>query len=1627
MTRKMRRRTNQPFRWLACLATMALCVIVWAGIQQEADAGNDWQNPTMADYVKVPPFVSTSVKPNIMIMLDNSGSMNAAAYRADEYAGEPYNGISEDIRGLFVQRESDDMLQDPLTGAMIAGDTLAIGSHYVGIRFDNVDIPQGARITEAYLRFTATDTSEEDVTVEIRAQAIDHAPFLDQETSSDISDRDLTAASTTWSPGPWVPEVEYNTTDLSAVLQQVVSRPGWRRGNAALFVIAPDPALGARFAEARMTNEEEEDPEQPEQIGPVLHVKYESANPGVRYYGYYNPDYFYEYTGDRFAPKYRKVNFNYAAGNWNVRTLDGASMILTDAEIAPADKSRGLWDGNWANWLSMRRIDVMRKVLMGGKATSRTGGGNQVNIAESPPSGAFAANIARHFSSAAGPATSPYKGSYTYEIRYTGNIRITYRVGGADQTDTYRNRVQKDITIEPQDFLEGNLAGVLQRVGDRARWGNMWFNLGTGSNRSGGTVENAIDNGFNENMLTNLQNKQCSTWTPLAESFYVAMQYFAQQPVQGGLDYPNTTHPIGIDSHKDPFWDKDQALQIPCAKSFVLLLTDGMSTKDAMIPGGLMGYASKESVDALDPDLRAKIPAHVFDYDHFTPWTTGSDSCNESTGAGCLYPSGGTDYLPDLALYARINDLRPDIECWDNNLVLYSVLAFGGLTDQETENAIDLLKKATLLGGYGDSNNDGNPDTFYEAYDGYLLERELLRAINDILARSSSGTAASVVSSSRTGEGAVYQSIFFPSLSDGLGNTVEWAGQVNALLVDAYGNLREDTTGDKRLDIENDLFLVFDTAERDPNDPCPPKDGDQVTVRKYKPAYAGGRFNEPDWEEGPVSEGGKTEFGMHEIRYLWSSNQWLNSNSLDPVTQRGYDQNQHRRHVFTFVDADGSMVPNSTNTIQAFAAPGDPTWEQVIDPTRFYAYLHTYEPFRPSVDPSDPEFKNMVTSQVRRIVNYIRGQDQEMDTVGSIRLNRFRNRRIDHNDDGMVQTWRLGDIVHSSPTVVARPAENFDLIYRDESYTEFYRRYRHRRNVLYVGSNGGMLHAFNGGFYDEMNKQFVTRPVDFLGNEIRQPDGTSRYNDLPLGAELWAYVPFNLLPHLYWLTRTDYEHVYYMDLEPRIFDARIFDPTSTEHPNGWGTVLVAGMRFGGGKIAADIVKGTGPFDPAVDRKMSSAYSVFDITNPEQPPRLLAELTFPELGFTTCHPGVITMGEDNQWHLIFGSGPISESAFGEPGANNTALIDGTSSQRAVMYAVDLKELAQGNLVMLTETGSGIGAVPKNYSTNPAEGPFHMIRFSEEKSLVSKPVVVDWDLDYNADTVYFGTSFGNHVDGWGGKMRRLVLDTGTNDPSNPGQWHLDSTLLNLSAPVNHPQLRTGQPITAPANAGLDKTGNRWVYFGTGRFESQEDKLNHDQQAFYGVKEPFTEIDGERRFTYNTVGYGELFNVTNIGVYEGGLFLSNYGGTFWDLENQIEDDYLGWRMNFSEIGERNLGQAVLAGEIVTFTTFVPEDDICASDGESYLYALFYRTGTAYRQSVIGLDHRYTSSQGDPLVLKRAFLGPGLTITPNIHVGRQRGTKAFTQLESGSIHSLEQAVPGAFKSGKTFWRTDSGLEDCD
>jgi type IV pilus assembly protein PilY1 len=145
------------------------------------------------------------------------------------------------------------------------------------------------------------------------------------------------------------------------------------------------------------------------------------------------------------------------------------------------------------------------------------------------------------------------------------------------------------------------------------------------------------------------------------------------------------------------------------------------------------------------------------------------------------------------------------------------------------------------------------------------------------------------------------------------------------------------------------------------------------------------------------------------------------------------------------------------------------------------------------------------------------------------------------------------------------------------------------------------------------------------------------------------------------------------------------------------------------------------------------------------------------------------------------------------------------------------------------------------------------------------------------------------------------------------------------------------------------------------------------------------------------------------------------FSDLEEEVGAKD-GWYFDYSVTGERNLGQAAILGHLVSFTTYVPSNDLCTSEGSSYLYGVYYKTGTAYiAGALLTAENNWTGRDGGTtggMVLPKVEAGRGYTTTPNLHTGREAGSIAFVQTSTGAIIDIEQVNPGVTKSKKLTWQ---------
>jgi len=1198
---------------------------------------------------------------------------------------------------------------------------------------------------------------------------------------------------------------------------------------------------------------------------------------------------------------------------------------------------------------------------------------------------------------------------------------------------------------------------------------------------------------FNTNtaaMIDGIQESIPTTWTPLGESLYEAIRYVAQvnsafhpgvynhpiafsntggtarattngvaptvgamgsvglaagvgeYTVLSGAETCPSAAPLSYDivgacgrdpyffgSNHAPMWASPSS-QVTCCQTFIVVITDGEPTQDnnAAIPAALLDYAhGQHGIHCVgsDPVLGGPI--------------NGTCNTHPSTPSATLlgehktdYGSSGTHYLDDIAYWGHKNDLRQatvpviggtghDIAGFQN-VTIYAFFAFGNINGRE------ILMSTAKMGGFEDVNGDGipqvgeydkinndtgapvpdgQPDTYFESSSVEDLQAKLTQTLASILQKSTSGTSVSVLATSSTGEGAIYQSYFFPKIVEGLAN-IYWLGYTQALFLDAFGNLREDTVADGRLVYNQDKILKMRI------------EAGAAVVDKYLDADQDGKaddlsgngklcdgFTDCDQDSIlPPADGddvtdailGERSLPLGTIVPIWEAGRKLAER--DPTTRR----------IWTWVDL--TITPNGQ--VEDDGVVDNGTGEVIAFSTANAAILSPY--LRAGAAPYT----------AANIINFIRGAD-------GVPLG-LRNRQTQvPAGSGTFQTWKFGDPIHSTPTVVASPRERYDVIYGDQSYTDFFVRWRDRRQVAYVGANDGMLHAINVGFYHR-NDDSTTADVEHgcFTDNLTDLCNTSPPGPLTIGKELWAFIPQELLPQLQFLADPNYSHVYYVDLKPKVSDVRVFtdDGPAGIHPGGWGTILIGGMRMGGS--CTNCILGGGAKELQIndfngviidDRVFRSSYFVLDITDPDNP-RLLFTFTDMDMGLTTSYPAVVrvnptldgkTSNTNAKWFVVMGSGPTEYNAG--------------SYQSGTIFVMKLKD---GGSIEFNKyvPDQPCGAAPAYTGC----------------SFIGDISSVDVDLDYRTDVVYMGSVIDNDTGpAWTGKLHRLTTGTSPAAPfggevtgavwgiNDGGVRRPTSLLADFDCPASTPTCapagtKAVGPVTAPPTISQDDQTKIWVFWGTGRYFSTPDKINADTQFFFGVKDPIpmgpltqgsvtdTEQDDLVDVSNAVICLtGCIDQVTGVTGVQTGLNSFSDPNSSTTLEGLVASRE-GWFTTIPSppiapdpllLRERVLTSSTLLGGIVFFPTFAPQNDLCSSSGDAQLYALFYKTGTAYKESVVG-----TSASGN--VKKSIGMGnTGALSQMAMHIGGSggggggnassggcaSGVTAFSQSSSGSL----------------------------
>ncbi|MEK6691224.1 MAG: hypothetical protein AABY78_08005 [Nitrospirota bacterium] len=1185
--------------------------------------------------------------------------------------------------------------------------------------------------------------------------------------------------------------------------------------------------------------------------------------PTYKYYGYFNPDYWYTYSSSRFVPSAPKLGSG----------LSGERTKLSTE-----------WDGNFLNWVTMRRVDVIRKIMTGGKTTTGEGAGYNRLVGEK----ADCNSRGRYKRITDATPYTPYSGTKTFTVNTAGGScngsgsgTPNFSVSGVSGTFNVAVRVPEPVE------------GVLQSVvGANARLGLSFYNINA-PRPQGGLVRVTVSGGSLSSTVNEINLTRPNSNTPLGETLWTMAGYFAQQAsIAGGPGPRYNSGDFQINNNVDPYnyGTGGQPVYRSCAKSFVLYITDGEPCADGYLPSTIADYASGRSQYNC---TGGSCPA-------VSPFTASTfPSC---TAGG--YVAG----IEDVALWAHTTDLRNSPTLGVNNisgtqnLTLYTVFAFGG--------GSTLLKYAAINGGFEDlnsnnipdlqsewdNNSDNVPDTYYEATDGDKLEQAIKNAFLSILKRASSGTAASVLASGEGQGSNIIQSIFYPRRRFG-NDIISWTGSLQNLwfYVDPFfqnSNIREDTLQEspsRKLNLIDDYIaqLYFDTNTQ------------TTRVRRYQDTDGDG---DADTAQSTVD--------IENIGNIWEAGNilWSRNISTDPRT------------VYTNCDITGGSCIGTTK-LMSFSQGNAST---------FASYLQA----------TDVNGNGSNVDESQNIIRYIHGEDITLDANGD-GINDYRKRTATIGASTYV--WKLSDILNSTPRISSWVQLNtYDTKYKynDTTYGSFISSSGYKnRGMVFTGANDGMLHAFKLGKLELPGQTGTTCSFGTYDKAcLSNPSGYLGGSSVVLGKEMWSFIPKNALPYLKYISDPNYCHLYTVDLSPYIFDASINgNPDDTKTENSWRTILIGGMRTGGAcrgtTTTCTDVSGDGnkdcvntPVDVSGSSVGFSSYFALDITD-QSSPTLLWEFSHPQLGFATTGPAVVRISaKDNSgnadnskngyWFVVFGSGPTG------PVSTADMQFMGRSDQNLRFFIFDLK--------------NGPGVNNANVTVKDTTIPYAFAGSMLDATN-------DSDMDYQDDAVYIGyvkrTGTSPSYTWTEGGVGRLV----TYEDQSPSSWQWRTVVDNIG-PITSSitRLQKNRGCDTTTNAGSIE-GCLWLYFGTGRYYyAQESGIDDQsgQRRLYGIKEPCIKsgsnpgtIEIDPACTTSASGFTNVSSIADVPS-ESTAKSASFKGWYINLDPSITG--YGSERVITDPLSTTTG-------FVFFTTFQPYTDVCSIGGNTYIWAVRYSTGGA------------------------------------------------------------------------------------
>lgn len=1434
----------------------------------------------------------------------------------------------------------------------------------VGMRFGSVTVPQNATIVNAYLEFTVDETGNTDGSLTIHGQAADNPPSF-SDSSSDISGRTATSASVSWvldTDNRWNHAGDKKQTpDLKTIVQELVYRAGWSSGQAMVFIIT---GSGKRVAESYDGSHSN---------APLLHIEYEvgAAAPVI---------------------SIDPANSLGASSYVGVSAIPGS---FTLSNTGSADLNYSITDD--ASWLSCS-TNCSGTLAAGGSVTVGVTYDNYTMAAGS---------YTGHFTVT---DTNAINSPFEYDVLLL--IQEVAAGSTCGEVPIYAQNlvdpailVLLDVSSSMNSMMPMSDAGdnpttpdlktIVQEIVDRGDWASgqsMAFIIsGTGER-----VAESYDGVSSSAPLLSVEYTDGGT--PGSVEVRVAQSNDDAEESSGGDMYLDSSDlEMVYDGSNQTVGIRFQDVTIPpgavitsASIQFTVDEPDPTVATNLTIAGEATGDALVFADAAHNISGRTATTATVA-WNIADPWDTppekaryvigreviselvGDTSISWGYGTWAFTSYSGPGSGPDL-------DLLPDNPYGASETDLYTKIHAGvqHRTVAETEDLQSLILGTVTTGGtpFGPSllaareYFDGNKaDEDGDTYDSSLsCQPKFLIDVTDGQGYSPH-TSVDIINK--------YTDLLadekISSVAVGFGIAPEEAAQIYemAKVANARGNA------------DDDLYALHEEDVNGDGVPFIAQNQEELTAALQSITNS---IKQQIFIGSSPAPSTSVDAGTFVINATFNAATWAGDLTATP-----YDQETGA--IMMCVDSAGNRTCDSANIYGKCPDVGSATCASTD--------IIVGDCLCWTASENMPATKNAWTV------------DGDVSASGALLPAGVAGKYVDDHTslsdyeiglDGDNYICRdLGDIIKSTPVIVESPHKYYGF----DNYRAFkFGDASNRDDMLYVGANDGALHAFGletgveeWRFYPEaLHQKLIDSNIcadDYCHEYF--VDGTPVVADVYLGTD---YDVYSGTPPT--ITQSGWRTLLLNGLGAggdALFALDITSGTSfVENGTDPLTATTYLWQFTDDELGLTMGK------PAISHVNNSDDTVPTAT-------FGGWAAFFGSGYDAAGGsskeayvfGIEAYSMDDLWDD--GSGNSFNRVKLEE-SDRISYTGQTGDEFAVGQTVVGKDsAAQGQIVAVTDSGETGTLELDTISGAFTEGEWLQVDSNDMATVatplhsaysndaLSDPVVADLDFDNFGDYLYIGNMYG--------KMYRMTEIGKNKDPEVGVLFDIDP--LN----VNH-----NTPIRAGAAVGYDSGPETiWVYFGTGRFEEQADKFNTEQQYFVGVKDFLgsTVVDstlsdllerttvavdatflGEvneyriitgQSFVYQgtgtlTAGHtmqgvqsGATGQIESIGTLNSETTItfveSTVNGTFImgeeifdtaDASNSVTLQNYPWYVTLQHTAglpsERVVASPLVAGGVVFFTSFIPDDDVCGGNGEAWLYALDYETGLPPKEPVFDVN---------------------------------------------------------------------------